>query len=150
MLRLQKLKFDLKSELEVLIPYSVLLLNFPQRLLTVATQLQEGLSSRLNCGGKTFKNSAFQPQQTGPVVIFYLSLETMPNDVHHRSLWICPLKWPQPSWVLFLPFQVLAPKSQLKVLYPELVSSDQDLGLSSKSWYHTVSFSSIFLLAVSL
>ena len=86
MLRLQKLKFDLKSELEVLIPYSVLLLNFPQRLLTVATQLQEGLSSRLNCGGKTFKNSAFQPQQTGPVVIFYLSLETMPNDVHHRSL----------------------------------------------------------------
>ena len=103
MLRLQKLKFDLKSELEVLIPYSVLLLNFPQRLLTVATQLQEGLSSRLNCGGKTFKNSAFQPQQTGPVVIFYLSLETMPNDVHHRSLWICPLKWPQPSWVLFLP-----------------------------------------------
>ena len=150
MLRLQKLKFDLKSELEVLIPYSVLLLNFPQRLLTVATQLQEGLSSRLNCGGKTFKNSAFQPQQTGPVVIFYLSLETMPNDVHHRSLWICPLKWPQPSWVLFLPFQVLAPKSQLKVLYPELVSSDQDLGLSSKSWCHTVSFSSIFLLAVSL
>ena len=150
MLRLQKLKFDLMSELEVLIPYSVLLLNFPQRLLTVATQLQEGLSSRLNCGGKTFKNSAFQPQQTGPVVIFYLSLETMPNDVHHRSLWICPLKWPQPSWVLFLPFQVLAPKSQLKVLYPELVSSDQDLGLSSKSWYHTVSFSSIFLLAVSL
>ena len=150
MLRLQKLKFDLKSELEVLIPYSVLLLNFPQRLLTVATQLQEGLSSRLNCGGRTFKNSAFQPQQTGPVVIFYLSLETMPNDVHHRSLWICPLKWPQPSWVLFLPFQVLAPKSQLKVLYPELVSSDQDLGLSSKSWYHTVSFSSIFLLAVSL
>ena len=150
MLRLQKLKFDLKSELEVLIPYSVLLLNFPQRLLTVATQLQEGLSSRLNCGGKTFKNSAFQPQQTGSVVIFYLSLETMPNDVHHRSLWICPLKWPQPSWVLFLPFQVLAPKSQLKVLYPELVSSDQDLGLSSKSWYHTVSFSSIFLLAVSL
>ena len=47
-------------------------------------------------------------------------------------------------------FQVLAPKSQLKVLYPELVSSDQDLGLSSKSWYHTVSFSAIFLLAVSL
>ena len=88
MLRLQKLKFDLKSELEVLIPYSVLLLNFPQRLLTVATQLQEGLSSRLNFGGKTFKNSAFQPliPQTGPVVIFYLSLETMPNDVHHRSL----------------------------------------------------------------
>ena len=47
-------------------------------------------------------------------------------------------------------FQVLAPKSQLKVLYPELVSSDQDLGLSSKSWYHTVSFSSIFLISVFL
>ena len=84
------------------------------------------------------------------LTIFYPSYETMPNEGHHKSLWICPLKWPQPSWVLFLPFQVLAPKSQLKVLYPELVSSDQDLGLSSKSWYHTVSFSSIFLLAVSL
>ena len=59
MLRLQKLKFDLKSELEVLIPYSVLLLNFPQRLLTVATQLQEGLIPALTVEAKHLKTLLF-------------------------------------------------------------------------------------------
>ena len=37
------------------------------------------------------------------LTIFNPSFESMPNEGHHRSLWICPHNWPQPSWVLFLP-----------------------------------------------